>query len=83
MQAQLAKARAPLVDERGGAEMIDEAPELPARGRVQPEIDVVDGDAAVGEEAQRLARFLAVVEAEDLDVYGGGLLERGPRARLL
>jgi hypothetical protein len=60
--------RAVLVDERGRAEALGEAPQLALGRRPLIEIDEVDGDAPLGEEALRLARVLAVFEPEDLDV---------------
>src|SRR6185295_17884975 len=49
-------------------EALGEAPQLTLGGRTLVEIDEVHGDAPFGEESLRLARVLAVLEAEDLDV---------------
>src|SRR5262249_47603263 len=58
------EARAVAIDERGGTEPLGEAPELAARGGVLLQVDEVHRDAALLEEALRLARVLAVGEAE-------------------
>jgi len=58
--------RALAVDQRGGTEALGEAPQLALGGRPFIEVDEVHGDAPLGEEALRLARVLAVLEAEDL-----------------
>src|SRR3989442_9452586 len=67
VQAQRAKARVLAIDQRGGAELVLESPQLAAGGRALVQIDEVHGDAPLREEAQRLARVLTVLEAEDLD----------------
>ena len=67
VQAEGAEALAAPVDQGGGAEALGEAPELTARGRALPEVHEVDRDSPLREEAERLARVLAVLEAEDLN----------------
>src|SRR5882724_56959 len=69
-EAERLEARAVAIDERRGAELLGEAPELAARGRALVQVYEVHGDAALLEEALRLARVLAVVEAEDLGLNG-------------
>src|SRR6267142_2911667 len=54
------------IDQGAGAEFLDEASELAARRRTLLQVDEVDGDTALLEEALRLARVLAIGEAEDL-----------------
>ena len=71
------EARALAIDEGGRAELLGEPPELPARGRALVEIHEVHGDPPFGEEALGLAGVLAVVEAEDLDVYFLGVRQAG------
>src|SRR2546425_345214 len=61
--------RALLVDDGGRPEAVGESLQLALRGGAFLQIDEVHTDAALGEEAQRPARVLAVVEAEDLDVH--------------
>src|SRR5580765_177199 len=75
-QAERLVARALAIDQRRGAEFLGESSELAARGRPLLQVDEVDGDAALLEEALRLARVLAIREAEDLR------LDRGHRAGL-
>src|SRR2546425_10291919 len=70
-QAERLEARALAVDQRRGAELLLEAPQLAARRRALLHVDEVHGDAALLEEALRLARILAVGEAEDLGLEGG------------
>ena len=53
----------------GGAEAVAEPLELALGHRALVEVDEVHGDAALGEEALRLARLLAVLDPEDLDVH--------------
>src|SRR5262245_48267694 len=62
-------ARALAVDHGGGAQALLEPPQFPGRGRALGEIDEVDGDAALREEALGLARVRIVPEAEDLHVH--------------
>lgn len=69
VQASGAKARALPVDQRRGPEPLLESAQLTPSRRPFLEIHEVDGDAPLREEAERLARVLAVLEAEDLD-YG-------------
>src|SRR2546425_986579 len=69
-EAERLEARALAVDQRAGAELLGEAPELAARRRALLQVDEVHGDAALLEEALRLARVLAVGEAEDLGLEG-------------
>src|SRR5688572_16413655 len=70
-----------LVDEGAGAEALGEAAQLALRGRALLQVDVVHRDPPLGEEALRLARVLAVVEAEDLDGHAGGSAGLDARAR--
>src|SRR5215467_4580130 len=65
-QAERPVAHALAIDQRAGAELVGEAPELAARRRALLQVDEVHGDAALLEEALGLARVLAVGEAEDL-----------------
>src|SRR5215470_4103947 len=62
-------ARALAIDQRAGAVFLGEASQLAARRRALLEIDEVHGDPALLEEALRLARVLAVGEAEDLRLH--------------
>src|SRR6056297_875963 len=62
-------ARLP-VDERVGPELLDEPPKLPLRRRLLLEVDEVDRHPALLEEALGLARVLARLRAEDLDIHG-------------
>src|SRR5262244_1787986 len=55
-QAEGLVARALAIDERPGAELVGEAPELAARRGPLLEVDEVHGDPALLEEALRLAR---------------------------
>ena len=71
MQPERAIARAFAVDERTGAELLDEAPQLALAGRALLHVHEVHDQAALGEEALGLARVLAVVETEDLDRWSG------------
>ena len=77
MEAERPEAGALAIDEGGRAELLGEPPELAARGRTLVEIHEVHGDPPLGEEALGLAGGLAVVEAEDLDVYCNGVREAG------
>src|SRR5438093_906013 len=57
----------PLVDERAGAEPLDEAAELAAGDRLPGEVHLVNRDPPLLEEADGRARGLIPVGAEDLD----------------
>src|SRR5262245_39263787 len=63
-QAERAEAGALSVDEGGGTELLGEATQLALGGRPLREVHEVCLDATLGEEAERLAGVLAVVEAE-------------------
>ena len=77
VEAERPEAGSRAIDEGGRTELLGEPPELTARGRALVEIDEVDGDPPLGEEALRLARVLAIVEAEDLDIYCSGVPQAG------
>src|SRR5262245_20057903 len=62
-QAEGLVARALAIDERPGAELVGEAPELAARRRALLEIDEVHGDPALLEEALCLAGVLEIGRA--------------------
>src|SRR5262249_16384519 len=62
-------ARTLPIDQRAGAVLLGEPPELTLRRRALLQVDEVHGDAALLEEALRLARVLAIREAEDLRLH--------------
>jgi hypothetical protein len=49
--------------------LVGEAPQLALGRRLLLQVHEVDGHAPLREEAERLARLLAVLEPEDLDVH--------------
>jgi len=67
VEAESPEARALSIDEGRGREPLGEASELASRGRALVEINEVDWNPPLGEEALRLARVLAIPESEDLD----------------
>ena len=71
-QPQHLVARAVFIDQRRRPEALGEAPQLAPGGRAFVEVHEVHRDAALGEEALRLAGRLAVAKPEDLDVHAVG-----------
>src|SRR5215470_6677396 len=68
-QAHVSVGRAVLVDHGRRPEAIGESLELAFGRGALLQIDEVHGNPALGEEAQRFARVLAIMEPEDLNVY--------------
>ena len=56
------------VDQSGRAEPLDEPTQLTGRHGLAPQVDEVDGDPAILEEAQRGTGRPIVLQAEDLDL---------------
>src|SRR3954471_2634423 len=67
-QSLLAIAAAFSVQQRGRAEPVDESLELAAGDGLLPQVDVVNDDPALAEEAQGVAGRGGIVGAEHLDV---------------
>src|SRR5262249_34027656 len=76
-QAHVFIRRAILVDHGRGPEAIGESLQLALGRGTLLEIDEVHRDPALGEEAKRFARLLAILKAEYLNVYCSGLREAG------
>src|SRR6476661_1007841 len=68
-QPQVAEPLRALIDKRRGAELLREAHQLAARCCPFSQVHEVRTHSTLGEEAQRLARFRALLRAEDLNVH--------------